>query len=274
FATPAGIRACNNRCPHESYPLSEGTLAEGESGCVLTCNWHNWKFDLASGVNLDRGENLRVYPVKLEEGGIWLDLTDPPVETQRARVMASLRSAFDDEDYERLARELARLTALGDPTDALRSAILWSWDRLEYGWTHAYAAMACWLQLRDERAGDSEAGLAALLESLAPLAENCLRQVRHPFAEDERPWDEAGFLAAVEAEDEGAAVAFLRGALAAGLHVGDLDRALTRAALAHYAGFGHSLIYTAKACELIQRLGPGVEAPLLLSLVRSLIYAS
>src|SRR5215471_5654843 len=26
FATAEGIRACNNRCPHESYPLSEGTL--------------------------------------------------------------------------------------------------------------------------------------------------------------------------------------------------------------------------------------------------------
>ena len=27
-----------NRCPHEGYPLSEGTLGPG---CVLTCNWHN-----------------------------------------------------------------------------------------------------------------------------------------------------------------------------------------------------------------------------------------
>ena len=26
FATPDGVLACNNRCPHEGYPLSEGTL--------------------------------------------------------------------------------------------------------------------------------------------------------------------------------------------------------------------------------------------------------
>jgi len=76
FATAEGVRACNNRCPHEGYPLSEGTLAEGTlaeaagSGCVLTCNWHNWKFDLATGANLDRGEALRVYPVKLEGGAV------------------------------------------------------------------------------------------------------------------------------------------------------------------------------------------------------------
>lgn len=280
FATPGGVLACNNRCPHESYPLSEGTLASGApngtpgGGCVLTCNWHNWKFDLATGANLDRGEGVRTYPVKLEDGAVWLDLTDPPAEAQRARLMASLKGAFDEEDYERLARELARLSALGDPLDAMRAAIAWSWERLEYGWTHAYAGMACWLRLRAERAGDAEAGLAALLESLAPLAENCLRQERHPFAEGERAWDEAGFLAAIEAEDEDGAAAYLRGALAGGLHIADLEGAFTRAGLAHYADFGHSLIYVVKAAELIACLGPSVEAPLLLSLARSLIYAT
>jgi Rieske [2Fe-2S] domain len=30
--------AIANRCPHQGYPLSEGTLG---SECVLTCNWHN-----------------------------------------------------------------------------------------------------------------------------------------------------------------------------------------------------------------------------------------
>jgi nitrite reductase/ring-hydroxylating ferredoxin subunit len=30
--------AIANRCPHEGYPLSEGTIGPG---CVLTCNWHN-----------------------------------------------------------------------------------------------------------------------------------------------------------------------------------------------------------------------------------------
>ncbi|MFL5239337.1 MAG: Rieske (2Fe-2S) protein, partial [Rhizomicrobium sp.] len=29
--------AIANRCPHEGYPLSEGTLSPG---CLLTCNWH------------------------------------------------------------------------------------------------------------------------------------------------------------------------------------------------------------------------------------------
>jgi len=141
FATAEGIFACNNRCPHEGYPLREGTLG---AGGVLTCNWHNWKFDLATGANLDRGEGLRTYPVQLRGEDVWLDLTEPPIEVRRAGVLASLRGAFEDEDYERLARDLARLAELGDPRDALRKAVDWSWQPLEYGWTHAYAGMADW----------------------------------------------------------------------------------------------------------------------------------
>ena len=276
FATPEGVRACNNRCPHEGYPLSEGTLGKGaESGCVLTCNWHNWKFDLATGANLDRGEALRVYPVKLEEGAVWLDLTDPPVEARRARVLASLRSAFDDEDYERMARELARLSALGDPLDALRAG-----DLLVMG------TAGIWLDPRLCRHGLLEVACARSGRKTArPGSPPCSKAWRrwrriacgrrpHPFTEGERPWREADFLAAIEAEDEDSAVACLRGAFAAGLHFADLERAFARAALAHYADFGHSLIYAVKAGELIQGLGPSVEMPLALALARSLVYAT
>ncbi len=38
FETGDGVRACDNRCPHEGFPLSEGSLSDG---CLLTCNWHN-----------------------------------------------------------------------------------------------------------------------------------------------------------------------------------------------------------------------------------------
>src|SRR5258708_38005625 len=69
FAAGERILACNNRCPHEGYPLAEGTLAEApaEGACTLTCNWHNWKFDLATGDNLYGGDNLRVYPTRIVE---------------------------------------------------------------------------------------------------------------------------------------------------------------------------------------------------------------
>ena len=58
FDTPQGVFACNNRCPHEGYPLREGTLDEQ---CRLTCNWHNWKFDLKTGISIT---NKRLSPVR------------------------------------------------------------------------------------------------------------------------------------------------------------------------------------------------------------------
>ncbi len=272
FHTPRGVLACNNRCPHEGYPLREGSLDER---CILTCNWHNWKFDLRNGRNLYGGERLRTWPVEIRGGEVWVDLADPPFAERRAEILASLAEAREDNAYERMAREIARLHRLGaDPLDALRDAIRWSAERMEFGWTHAYAGAADWLALHDENEGDDETRFACVLESVAHIADDVLREPRHPFPDAVRPWDEEGFVAAVEAEDEVAAVAMLRGGLAAGLGFADFERGLTRAALAHYNDFGHSLIYVTKAERLVERLGPEVAEPILLSLARGLVFAT
>ena len=272
FHTPRGVLACNNRCPHEGYPLRDGSLDER---CILTCNWHNWKFELETGRNLYGGEGLRTYPVEIRGREVWIDLAEPPLAERRARILASLAEAREDNSYERMARELARLHRLGaDCLDALREAIHWSFDRMEFGWTHAYAGAADWLILHDENEGDDETRLACLLEAVAHIADDVLREPRHPFPDGTRTWDEEAFVAAVEAEDEAAAVAMVRGGLAAGLRFPDFERSFSRAALAHYNDFGHSLIYVSKVGGLTERLGAGVAEPLLLSLVRGLVFAT
>ena len=272
FDTPNGVLACSNRCPHEGYPLREGSL---DDQCIITCNWHNWKFDLQSGRNLYGGEGLRTYPVEVRGGEVWIDLADRPFAERRAEILASLREAREDNAYERMAREIARLHRLGaDPLDALRDAIHWSSERMEFGWTHAYAGAADWLTLYDENKGDDETRLACVLEGVAHIADDVLREPRHPFPDATRPWEEEAFVSAVEREDEGAAVAMLRGGLATGLGFADLERGLSRAALAHYNDFGHSLIYVTKAGRLIERLGPGVAEPLLFSLARGMVFAT
>src|SRR5882724_9595131 len=73
IASGGEIFAIANRCPHEGYPLSEGT--EGPD-CVLTCNWHNWKFDLATGAALIGRDPVRTYPVEVRNGEIFVDLAD------------------------------------------------------------------------------------------------------------------------------------------------------------------------------------------------------
>src|SRR5690349_5035698 len=121
--------AIANRCPHEGYPLVEGT--EGP-GCVLTCNWHNWKFDLATGEALVGRDPVRTYAVELRDGEVFIDLADPPAEAQRERAFKGLREALAYNDMPRMARELARLEKAGfDATEGLTHAIAVRNNKLE-----------------------------------------------------------------------------------------------------------------------------------------------
>jgi len=272
FDTKNGVKACDNRCPHEGYPLSEGNLS---TDCVLTCNWHNWKFDVETGENLFGGDRLRTYPVQLRGPEIWLNVADPPFDERYQAIIDSLREAFDDHSYDRISREIARLVRLGgDPLDALRNAIEWSWQKMEFGWTHAYAGMADWLTIYREHTDDPEIKLVCLQESVAHTAYDVQREREYPFTQKICDYDENKFLQAVETENEDDAIAMIRGALRAGLQFSDLEYALTYAALNHYNDFGHSLIYVTKAGELIRHLGNRIIEPVLLSLVRSIIFAT
>jgi toluene monooxygenase system ferredoxin subunit len=67
-----GVCAYHDRCPHQGYPLSEGTLENG----VITCKVHGHSFDAASGsgVNPQR-PCLSALPVRVEAGQVLVDLS-------------------------------------------------------------------------------------------------------------------------------------------------------------------------------------------------------
>ena len=265
------IFAIANRCPHEGYPLSEGTLGPD---CVLTCNWHNWKFDLRSGAALIGRDPVRTYPVELRDGEIFVDLADPPADAQKRSALEGLDKALEDNDMPRMAREVARLERAGfDARVALSHALTVRGSRLETGMTHAHAAAADWLALA-ERAPDEDKRLAAMLEPLAHLAWDTQGAGEFPYAQDIEHWDADAFLAAMEAEDEKAAIALMRGAIAERIPYAALRPVIGEAALAHYADFGHSAIYTLKAGQLIERLGDEAKEPVLLALVRQQVQAT
>lgn len=268
IASGGEVFAVANRCPHEGYPLSEGT--EGPA-CVLTCNWHNWKFDLKTGAALVGRDPVRTYAVELRGGEIFVDLADPPAEAQRERALNGLTAAIRDNDHPRMAREVARLERAGfDAREALVHAIAVQNARLEYGTTHAHGAAADWLTLAARAPGDAER-LTAMIEPIAHLAWDTLGADDHPYPDGEATWDGPAFVRAVEDENEAEAAALVRGALRDGVGRDEVRAALGRAALAHYADFGHSAIYTLKTGELIDKLGADAELPVLLAFTRSLV---
>ena len=50
--SPDEVCVVRDRCPHAGLSLSRGPRG-GYADGVITCPWHNWRFDVCSGENLD-----------------------------------------------------------------------------------------------------------------------------------------------------------------------------------------------------------------------------
>ena len=188
---------------------TKGSLGRSLSDEVLlTCNWHNWKFDLTTGENQYGGDKLR-YPVAIRGEDIWL-IRGPGVCGRYAQVMQNLREAFLDHSYDRIARGLLDC--------GLSAVIRWTppgrrstgLTKLEFGWTHATPGWPIgWCCMTRIRATRRHA--VSLVEALGHAAFDSLREADIHY--DVMPFSDAGFLKAIEHEDERAAIGMIRGAL-------------------------------------------------------------
>jgi nitrite reductase (NADH) small subunit len=63
--------ATQNECLHLRGPLAEGQL----DGCIVTCPWHGWQYDVRTGENeFDRAIALETYEVVVEDGDVRVGL--------------------------------------------------------------------------------------------------------------------------------------------------------------------------------------------------------
>jgi nitrite reductase (NADH) small subunit len=69
--------AVNAVCPHMGGPLASGRL----DGCVITCPWHGWTFDVRTGLpDHPGGHSISAYEVRVEGEDIlvgWLKRPSP-----------------------------------------------------------------------------------------------------------------------------------------------------------------------------------------------------
>jgi NAD(P)H-dependent nitrite reductase small subunit len=65
------VYALKNLCPHQGVDLHKGRIVDG---CVI-CPSHQWKFSLETGT-CGHAAKIRVatYPVKIEDGKVWIGL--------------------------------------------------------------------------------------------------------------------------------------------------------------------------------------------------------
>jgi nitrite reductase/ring-hydroxylating ferredoxin subunit len=67
FHCDDGFHATQGHCLHLGGPLGRGRL----NGCVVTCPWHGWQYDVRTGENeFDRALRLETYEVVVEDGEI------------------------------------------------------------------------------------------------------------------------------------------------------------------------------------------------------------
>lgn len=249
------IYAVDNRCPHEGYPLGQGYV----QGCVLTCAWHNFKFDLRDGSCLLGDEGVRTFPVRVVDGEIELDLRDPdPAASITARYQ-SLETALLEDRMGQAIRDTTRLLQHGEAPEAIA---LWTArfdaERAEFGCTHAVAVAADVLDYLDRYEGTD--AIWPLAQVLDQASRGNIRRPRRPLAEPRDPGPDpvaAGrrLRALVEREEASDAEALLRGALARGWGRRELEPWFYGLCADHFLNFGHPFLYTAKIFDLMDRAG-------------------
>jgi nitrite reductase/ring-hydroxylating ferredoxin subunit len=67
FNCEGRVYATQGACLHMGGPLGEGRL----EGCVVTCPWHGWQYDVRTGENeFDRAIVLETFEVVVEVGDV------------------------------------------------------------------------------------------------------------------------------------------------------------------------------------------------------------
>ena len=67
------VVAVSNYCPHQHFSkLHEGPL----DGTVITCPMHGWSYDLSTGKSVIGSGVLRMFPARVANGFVFVDVND------------------------------------------------------------------------------------------------------------------------------------------------------------------------------------------------------
>jgi nitrite reductase/ring-hydroxylating ferredoxin subunit len=71
FNVGGRFHALDNVCQHQGGPLADGEL----DGCVVTCPWHGWTYDVTSGQSPDDTDTrVERFELKVEGGDVLVAL--------------------------------------------------------------------------------------------------------------------------------------------------------------------------------------------------------
>lgn len=246
--TPSGIHALDNACPHQGYGLATGSL-DGE---LVTCQWHNWKFEASTGRCVVGEENVACHKVDVDETGeVLVTVTEPTADEQQAQLWPSLQRGVENAYVGQMARDAVRLLSTGaTPTEVMWVGLEPAIAKAEYGPGHQLAMATDCLAISESRAGDKRA--LPLVQGLQTLAEESRDRPRRALTAGSHDID---LQTAIESEDIDAVMAATVKLLEDGADVATMRELTIEAVSQHHLAYGHGIIYTQKAFELLDLIG-------------------
>ncbi|HXW82810.1 MAG TPA: Rieske 2Fe-2S domain-containing protein [Candidatus Binataceae bacterium] len=270
FNAQGRLFAVDNRCPHMGFPLDRGTIKD----CILTCHWHHARFDLESGGTFDQwADDVRVFPVKVEDGAILVDVAERG--GRRERALSRLSDGLERDIPLVIAKSvLALLEEGGDPRAALRAGLEFGVSNRRDGWGSGLTTLTCLANLASALHPEDRAH--ALYHGLAAVARDT---DGNPPRFAVRPLPGRGadpatlkrwFRSFVEVRDSEGAERCITSAVELGASSAQLADMMFAAATDHrYLTGGHVLDFTNKAFEALDHGAGDLSAKVLASLARS-----
>jgi nitrite reductase/ring-hydroxylating ferredoxin subunit len=276
FRHEGTLYAIDNRCPHMGFPLHQGSIQCG----VLTCHWHHARFDLVSGGTFDPwADDVRAYPVRVEEGMVWVDVAlpaTPPTERYRARLADGMRQNL----RLLLAKSLIGLHAAAAPTAvALEVGADYGTRLTRNGWGSGLTILTAMANILPSLSPEDRP--RALYQGLTHVAAQIAGQAPDvplpplPGADRDPAVLKKWLRDFLEVRNADGAERTLATAIAAGLPMPVIADMLFTAATDHlYINGGHTLDFINKAFELLDLVGWQHAGQVLPSLIPNLASAS
>jgi nitrite reductase/ring-hydroxylating ferredoxin subunit len=266
------VFALDNRCTHMGYPLEGGSVEDG----ILTCPWHQARFDLESGRSLDLwADDTPICPVEVRNGEVWVKTTfgyADPAAHWRQRLADGLAHDLGDVIAKAVRGQLA---ADVPAADIVRQVALFGAQN-RYGWGVGLTILTALANLLPMLPED-EAYLA-LVHGARQVAADCdgeaPRRDRAPLASRPDPTALKRWLRrwTIERDREAAERTLLT--IAAGAAPAVLADVLLAAATARaFADTGHALDVINKAFECLDLIGWEHAAAILPTVVGQMVAA-
>ena len=269
------VYAVDNRCPHMGFPLDRGSVKDG----ILTCHWHNARFDLASGGTFNPfADDVRSFPVTVRDGQVWVD-PQPVQRDEEAHWAGRLRDGLEHNIRLVSAKSVLGLHAAGaDYRAALRVGADFGTTYTAAGWGPAMTILTAAANMQPHLAGEERP--VALYQGLLHVSRECAGRPPR-FVVDPLPTGETRpevfkqwFRSFIDVRDEDAAERCLRTAIELGIAPRDIADLIFAASTDHiYLDAGHTLDFANKAFELLDHIGWEHASRTLTSLVHGMARA-